>query len=349
MRILKDWMLKRHIKKFGSKNNGYFNYFNHEWFEEHQTTLIFLLNHWLLKYWFRWILRIHKDCKFDETIDKIEPHTYRIKVGENTYRSDFRTHQKFSKRIYYAFRPYWYLLHALDYVIQRTIAPEFSFGFDTLTVYPDAGSDATTVDGYVKRGPVNEDFATIRGGTGMDAGSSIAMEYPAGLFSSDSTNYFAHLWRSIFTFDTSSITATPPITNGVFSVYANNYATSLGNDTNCITQVTPASNSSLSSSDYQNAFGTTEYSASRISLNATGYRSLTLNSAGLSAISPTGITKIGLRGGWDFDGTFGGSWASSTRSCLTISYADTTGTTQDPKLVVTYTVPSTFVPQIMVI
>ena len=55
----REWKFKRHIKKFGHKNIGYFNYFNKEWFERHQKILIWLLNHWLLKYWLRWVLRIH--------------------------------------------------------------------------------------------------------------------------------------------------------------------------------------------------------------------------------------------------------------------------------------------------
>jgi hypothetical protein len=146
-----SWKHKRHIKKFGSKHIGYFNMFDKEWFEKHQSKLTFLLNHWLFKYYFRFSMRIHKSCKFNEYIDKIETHTFRVSLAENKYRSEFYTDNKFSKRMYFAYRPIWWMLHFLDWLIQRTINPEFSFGFDTLTVSPQHGNNLTTCDGYVVR------------------------------------------------------------------------------------------------------------------------------------------------------------------------------------------------------
>jgi hypothetical protein len=148
----KDWKHNQHIKKFGSKHIGYFHMFNAEWFEKHQPILIWLLNNWLFKYYFRFSMRIHKSCKFHEYIDKIETHTFRVLLAENKYRSEFYTHDKFSKRIYFAYRPIWWTLHFLDWLIQRTINPEFSFGFDTLTAYSQTGSGGsnTSCDGRIQ-------------------------------------------------------------------------------------------------------------------------------------------------------------------------------------------------------
>jgi len=335
----KNWKLKRHIQKFGSKNNGYFNYFNKDWFEEHQNTLIWLLNHWLLKYWLRWILRIHKDCKFSEYIDEIKPHTYRISLGNDIYRSDFRTHQKFSKRIYYAFRPVWYFAHFFDWVLLDRFEPVPNFGFSTLTAYPDASSGSTTCDGVVARKNVDETFATIRAGAGTHVDNTTATDYPCGFIDSSTTNQFVHLLRSIFTFDTSTVV--PTISSTVFSIYVNNYVFTIGNDTNVIVDVSPTANNSFVAGDF-NTFTTTTLSDGNIPDNTptnNAYNSLTFNATGNSKVGA--ITKVGMRSGWDNANSFGGSWVSvDSRSTLTIYYADQTGTSNDPKLVVTYTITS---------
>ena len=46
-----EWVGKRHIKKYGHKNIGPFNAFNKKWFENRTLFLVWLCNHWLLKYW----------------------------------------------------------------------------------------------------------------------------------------------------------------------------------------------------------------------------------------------------------------------------------------------------------
>lgn len=343
----RNWRLRKHVEKFGSKNNGYFNYFNREWFEEHQATLIFLLNHWLLKYWFRWILRIHKDCKFDEVIDEIRPNTYRISLGDNTYRSDFRTHQKFSKRIYYAFRPYWYLLHVLDFVIQRTVCPEFSFGFDTLTTYPDAGSGLTTVDGWAKYLNGYDTFTNMVNGLGNSNNSVTSNDYLSGLFAADSgyPNKYYHCYRSLYTFDTSIIGASGVISGAVFSIYIIALYYGLGNDPNVVIATSPTANNSIQNADFQNAFtSTTPLTDTRLSIQGSttnAYKDANFNSSGITVINKTGITRLGLLSGWDFDKSFTGTWVATDRSCFHGAMSDTTGTTQDPKLVVTYTLPAT--------
>lgn len=59
---------------------------------------------------------------------------------------DFRTHDKFSKRLYYAFYPLWWTLHQWDTLFANNFAPQLNFGFDTLTAYPDA--DFTLFENY---------------------------------------------------------------------------------------------------------------------------------------------------------------------------------------------------------
>ena len=335
----RNWRLRKHVEKFGSKNNGHFNYFNREWFEEYQTTLIFLLNHWLLKFWFRWILRIHKDCKFDEVIDKIEPHTYRIKVGENTYRSDFRTHQKFSKRIYYAFRPYWYLLHALDFVIQRIVAPDFSFGFDTLTTYPDADPETTTVDGSPYVSSPETDFGSLRSMAGnaqyADNLTYMGLQLNAG----SSQDTFTVLARLIILFDTSALTSLATISQTNLQLTYDSMDNTLDICPIDIVTSNPTSNTSLLNTDFNiSKFGTVSFASVTM-----GYPTTTwdFNADGNGAISKSGITKLGARYKWDLDNVFLGTWSNLGQNLNLFKTADNTGTTQDPKLVVTYTLPAT--------
>ena len=331
----KNWKLKRHIEKFGSKNNGYFNYFNQEWFEEHQETLIWLLNHWLLKYWFRWILRIHKDCKFSEYIDEIKPNTYRIKLSEDTYQSDFRTHQKFSKRIYYAFRPYWYLLHSLDFIVQKTVAPEFSFGFDTLTVYPDANPETTTVDGRVAR-YAGEQFSSIRSGAGTHGEDSGQTWENTLQISNTDTGLFQQLSRGIVLFDTSSIISGSTVSDVDLSLYVTLKEIGLGNTDFDIVSSNPASNTALATSDY-GSLGTTVF-ASRSTSIITANQYNEWSNLTTSSVTVGGITKYGIRIDWDTNNSFTGTVDFGAQTNIRVNGADMTGTTQDPKLVVTYAI-----------
>ena len=148
--------------------------FGKKWFAKHNKTLCWFANAPLIKYWFRWLLRIHNDIPFNVKINKIEPNsiTYGAKiVGDKVeLTTDFRTHEKFGKRWYYGLKPLWYLLHFWD--LSTSIQPALNCGFDTLTVYPDAGTGNTTVDGYVFRSASNNTWTDIRTGAGTHASLS---------------------------------------------------------------------------------------------------------------------------------------------------------------------------------
>ena len=140
--------------------------FGKQWFAKHQSKILWCLNAPVIGMLARWILRIHRDCPTAEIID-IKPHRYTIRgEKEDEYTTDFRTHWKFAKRIYFAFRPLWWALHTWDEIFADKYVPRLSFGFDSLTSYPDAGTGLTTCDGMVGRTGVSEDFDTIRTSAG---------------------------------------------------------------------------------------------------------------------------------------------------------------------------------------
>ena len=319
-----------------SDKKQYHRAFNHKFFKKNQSFLRFLLNAPILKYWFRWVLCIKKfDCKISEFIETIRPNSYTVFLGrikgKRRYRTDFRTHEKYGKRLYHAFKPMWWVMHFLDWVLLDKWIPNLSFGFTTLTEYPDAGTGGTTVDGQLYRAGLNETWADKR-----DNAGSVAQ--PVGTFSyfklnaGSVTDRWNYIFRQIYLFDTSAIdtdikdSATMSL---YISVIIDNFNQSIS-----LCGSTPASNSTLEPSDYQQ-LGTTRYATDLDVTNLTDYvyNAWTLNATGLTNIDGSGITKLGSRYSGDIDNSMP-TWASSVNAQVAHRLADYTGTVNDPKLVV---------------
>jgi hypothetical protein len=331
-----------------NKNIGSFLAFNRLWFAKNQRFLLWLLNAPIIKIWFRWILRIRKDdCPIDVEITDIEPNNFsygdRLFFEKGEWKlertTNFRTHPKYGKRIYHAFKPLWWLIHFWDWVLADRFIPQWSYGFTTLTAYPDADPETTTVDGIVRRSGVDEPFATIIVGAGTSFDDTTTPTVAASLSSSASGNQYATLNRGIFLFDTSSIGSSPTISAVTLSLFGSSKANPFGGTPSLdIVSSNPASNTGLANADFS-TFGSTSFgNVTYASFDGTDtiYTSITLNASGISNIAKTGISKFGSRIDWDRSGTFGGSWVVTSTLRFNIHYADEAGTTQDPKLVVTY-------------
>jgi hypothetical protein len=312
--------------------------FDKQWFADNQKILLFFLNAFILKRWVRWILRINKDCSFKDKIIEIQPNNYKIWLGENKIKADFRTHNKFSKRMYHAFYPLWCLFHIWDLFADKYV-PQLSFGFATLTVYPDTGTGSTTVDGAVKRDGQNEVWASIKSGAGITALPS-ASTAAVGWKTAGGSPNFTDLYRIIATFDTSSLPDGASISSATISLYYHYKNDPASNSpTINVYSSTPASSNNLVAADYSQ-IGTTAYSTAITYANWTSgqYNDFALNATGLAAISKTGISKFGFREAtYDAGGstpTWGGGWQTTN---IVGKLADQPGTSQDPKLVITYT------------
>lgn len=345
--------------------------FSKEWFEAHQTKLLWLLNHWLTRRWFRWVLCIRRcDIGYDKRIIELCPHAYTVLLGEeeeliageliadrksngvafSTINSppinssvkvatDFRTHDKYAKRLYYALRPLWYVLHFWDWLLADRWVPRLSFGFSTyFTCYPDAGSGGTTCDGYVMRGnAVQESFATIRAGTGQ-VYSAITPSVEVRLGTATTTDTFSQLNRAFACFDVTRLGASHiTILSADLSVWCSNKDNNFSSDTNLyLAGATPASNNTLVAGDYQQV-QTTEFATSIAYTNVTtsSYNAFSLNASGLAEL--TGIANFSLQLGWDILNSFTGTWASPpTNLSYNLTNADTSGNSNDPKLVILY-------------
>jgi len=335
--------------------------FNLKWFQKYQEKILWLANTPLVKVWFRRILRISKDINPQEKITEITPNSFswgdKI-VGINkegkyliNRTTDFRTHEKFGKRLYHSFRYLWLLVHCWDMVVNWLRLPQLNFGFDTLTVYPDPGTGGDTVDGRVKRAAVNEHWTTIiaAAGNGADQLSTTALTTPFSTATSTSGNYANH-HRTILTFDTSPIGSSSVINSSNFSLWGLGKNNSLGwsaaHIALALVGATPASDNNLVAADYQQ-LGSTRFASdyAYASFGSGGYNVMTLNASGLAGILKTGITGLGNMFAVDLDaGT--PAWSSGGSAYYESRSADQTGTANDPKLVVNYTVVS-FIPKII--
>jgi len=337
-------------KKNNNDNDNSWQAFGKEWFAKNQGVLIFLLNFCLTKWISRKILCIDKDCP-KASILSILPHCYTIQ-GENDgeYVTDYRNHWKFAKRVYFALKPLWWLCHWWDEVFADKHCPELSFGFDTLTAYSQAGGGGgnVTCDGMASKNSANSNWTVIRTGAGTGSNNDATSSYleldadPSSL----NTNKWSFLNRFFYTFNTSSLSASVSLTSVVFSIYGKSKAYNFSSPADLHVAGANLTNpNNVVTGDYNNQGSTSFGNVTYANFNY-DYNDITLNSSGISNINITGVSQFSLQLSYDILNS-APTWGQSKYSYYEMYFADNTGTSQDPKLVVTYTAASTFTPQII--
>lgn len=304
--------------------------FSKDWFKYHQRKLVWFAN----TRFGRYTLRIHgkRSSVGKHRITRIEPHAIQWKDGDKVV-WEFRTHAKFSKRLYHAFKPFWYVLHAWDIGIANNLDYALNVGFDTLTVHPDADPETTTVDGHTGRSSVDETFSTIQAAAATFANDS-SDNILVRLSASSTTDQFDVLQRMIFLFDTSPVDDDFALDSATLSLFGVAVVADFGVGTLHICSSNPASDTSLVTADHT-TLGSTSFGNVSTSSYATGsYNDISLNASGIAAVTKTGISKFGARSGYDISASFTGSWMSAGDLTFNADSADEPGTTQDPKLVV---------------
>lgn len=319
----------------------------------HQDALLWLLNAPVLRWWFRWVLRIHGDrsAMRGRRITRILPHA--IHWWEGSYQKfEFRTHAKFGKRLYFAFRPLWWALHAWDWAIADRWLPELSFGFDTLTAWPNADADAdpTTTDGSVAQvyaAGSGQTWATIRAAAGTDASDDGTSAHLFYIIADTVSSRWVQLRRGIHLFDTSALGVGAEVSAGTLSYYGSSKSEGIsGTPSLNIYSSDPASNTGLAAGDFDSLGSTAlcDTAITHTNFSTTGYNDFALNSSGISNVNTTGISKFGTRNSnWDAAGT-APTWSSGVIARMNAVMADEDGTDYDPRLVLTYTPGSTAVP-----
>ena len=233
------------------------------------------------------------------------------------------------------------LLQSLEHIIevkQQKFGDEQivadSVGNTTTTIYPDAHPESTSVDGYAAFDASTSGWSTIHGAT-ASASASDTPTISNGAYTGKGAGQL-WLYRAFFLFDTSSI-GSDTINSATFSLYPTaKVTTSLGNEYISLASSSPASNTAITTADYDQV-GTTklapDLNTSSVTLNA--YNNWVLNATGTSTINGAGISKFVLRHGNDIVNSEPS--ATGYNGINGITWADYTGTTQDPKLVVEHT------------
>ncbi|MDD4292004.1 MAG: hypothetical protein PHX51_07215 [Clostridia bacterium] len=326
----RSWRLKRHVQKWGSKNKGYFQCFDQKIFDW-QKQLIWLLNTPYVRVWFRHKLRIDQDKESKgKLIAEIRPDKYFINNNDGTRTMVVRTHHKYSKRLYYGFFPVWWMLHFLDWLLFERWMPELSFGFDTLTAYPDADPESDAVDGYIDCLSFSSWTACRDAATGNNAyPSNDRVRVRTRKINEEGSDIWQIL-RGFECFNTNASGGTA--TAGVLQNYLDSkYGESV---TTYSVDASIDSNTNLTTSDYNN-LGSVNYGS--VNPSSSGYQDITLNENGIANIDLQGVSKFALRIYSDYQNV-----EPNTGEDNDVIYysADYTGTSNDPKLVVTYTLPA---------
>lgn len=316
--------------------------FSRAWFARHQRPLCAALNVPGLGGELRAALGVQRHGQIvalypDASVAEVD----RVLVG------DFRTHAKHGKRLYHEFLPIWRMCHWFDQRVANPFIPALNLGFDTLTVYPDADPETTTVDGMVGRELVDELWSTIIAGAGVTANDTEAFGAGWRFDASSTLNQWKLLRRSIYLFNTSPIGASGTVTAAIMSLFMQDKGDPGSNTgTTDIYTSNPASNTSLTPPDFT-TLGSTSQTGSPVTwagINGAGYTDFTYNATGRGNINRTSISKFGCRNANYDVAAVAPTWGSLQVTYLNFYNADQTGTANDPKLVVTFTKPRPVIP-----
>ena len=288
--------------------------------------------------------------------------------GRDWWRSDFRVGAKWGNVIRYRWRAIQKVLDKENLrqllawppvrLPNGRLVPVLAGGTHT-TYFPQPDPETTTVDGVLQRNIANPGaaWATLRAGAGTNAFPSIVTAEPFLQQAATTTDQYTILARGIFLFDTSDIPDTDTKDSATLSLFG----TALDNGLTSamvlnLVSSNPFSNTDLTitpNDDYATArFGTTKFvtgGKTHASWSTTAYNDFTLNADGLTNISLTGISKFGSRSDHDIDNVApGGPFTANQQDHAQCRFADQTGTAEDPKLVVTHTAPTNFIPRAVV-
>jgi len=321
--------------------------FNDAWFVKHQSKLLWFLNTPVVRNITRAVFRIHgerSDVGHNDIL-KIEPTSITWATGNtDEYKTEFRADVKFSKRVYFALSPIWWLMHCWDWAIADRWFPELSFGFNTLTVYPDpTGGTPATFSAFCYYTAGDSSWATMRDATVANSGPNYDGPWLGYITSGSASNTWRELLRMFMTFNTAALTSSALISAATLSLYY--ISADDGSFASCginIGAATPASNNVLVVEDYDQVADTLFSSTIRYNAFGAGYNDFAFNASGIANISKTGISRFAAREANHDMANSPPTWASLTNDAVQVRYANYAGTSADPKLVITYTVQLPF-------
>lgn len=216
----------------------------------------------------------------------------------------------------------------------------------SLTVYP-------AVDGYVYRSGAAQTWASIRDGAGTGNGATDANYLTIAQLTGGGTTTWTVMVRAIATFDVSALPVGYIVSAATITVFGRakqDPATAIAPDAN-VYEANPVSNTALQNADYGNILTTpfcnTPITYANFAVDADGNppapNDFILNASGIAEIqTPTsGYSRFGFRNAsYDVVNSEPVSHSATTDAQILPFPSEWTGTGNDPKLVITYTVAS---------
>lgn len=251
---------------------------------------------------------------------------------KNTYRATFFPKEWVGRILLPEFRKY------REYARWKNQTFHHTQIYQSTTFNPVAGAvspcDGTVLCNIAQPGVA---FSTLVGDAGTAANVTNASGNIILLQSASSGSGYVEIDRSVFNFNTASLSANANISAAVLSLYSNGTGNTLGGTPNArIVAATPASPSTLATSDYSN-FGTTQLAALLLSgITTSAYNDFATSNI-IATVNKTGITSFGVRLDWDANNSFTGSYTNGASTYWNVNMADAGANI--PKLVVTYTLP----------
>lgn len=203
--------------------------FDKSWFNENQTRLLWWINTPVIKYVFRWIIGMN-DKESYRKVQEIRPDSYVGEIGiffkNKRYEKRIvivnNKYPKYAKNLRNRLFYFWYLLHCWDLIVD-SLAPQLSFGFDTLLdsyseTNQDDGDDIT--NGLANRNQwVGQSFTTPNDGNRYQI-TSCQWYIKKSPSQSPTGNIYSRLYDHSGTYGVSSIPAsnTPLASSDVFDV-----------------------------------------------------------------------------------------------------------------------------------
>lgn len=236
------------------------------------------------------------------------------------------------------------LLQSLEHTLsvkKQKFGPEKisagKIGSTTSTFYPDANPETTSVDARV-RNLGSATFSTVRdAATGDFASDSETGSEIIGCEYQVANGYIIN--RGIFLFDSSALGDSDTVDSATFSLYVTSTSNTDndGDDYESVVTSSPASNTAVTTADFDQ-LSTTEQHDSGQRKDITGistgaYLDWTLNATGIGNVSKTSVSKFGVREGHDITNSAIPA-VENNGNRISVYFADQTGTTNDPKLVV---------------
>jgi len=308
--------------------------FDKTWFDENQRKLLWLSNTPVVKRIFRWVMCIEQD---KPVLTRILPNATFWDAGNDKTAFDFRTHNKYSKRLYYGFYYIWAFCHLLDMEFINFFIPKWNLGFDAFgPYYPDAGTGVSDIDGHIasRIDEAGASFATVRAGASTYyAEDSDAASYLT--IGTDSSGNWRNIRRMFFGFDTSSIGADVTVDSAIISFSSNGKSNVFTTADNAHVCAAGDFGTSITSGDWGLVSDTSFANITHAAWSTSGYNDFTLDSNGRDNVVIDGVSRYALRGERDItNATINGG--NSKYCSKTVAMSDTSGTASDPKLTGTF-------------